>query len=551
MSPATNDSAHTSASRFTIATLLLALIVGGYLRCANLGARQMSADEGASWAAAAAPTISEVLRTQNHLNPGKAGLHDVALHLWMRVFGDQLAAMRALSAAIGTIAIALVFGASREILAASCGARDDAIEGGDDPDAGSGSTGSARSDSSGGHGDARAGMTADHGEACSHTSRCPGRGRVSIANAGEGSSHTLCSRDRRTAMRDEAAAIAALIFALNLIAIKYSREVRMYPFVIAAVVAQTWCFFRAYRRGGLAAYAGVAVFTALALAAHLTAILAFSGEGLWLAFLVARNRFNFSATEVRRALILMLALTAGVAMLAPFAAAVVGSAAHAADRGAIDWIKRPEPWAAFALFNKGTGSFAFPAMALLAAWGILRGWRRCGDAIVFALLWMWTPPLLLMLISYALRPAFVERYLVSSFVPFFLLIAIGIVELPKLSTRCGAVALVVALAIGHVAAWNRKPHDVQWREAARVAATNAVNGSTLGVAPGYAINVVRYYIGANSAVSIAHPVDSSGHDPASVAIIGEQGVAPATASVLVREYPRVLANLRGVVVRGR
>jgi hypothetical protein len=36
-----------------------------------------------------------------------------------------------------------------------------------------------------------------------------------------------------------------------------------------------------------------------------------------------------------------------------------------------------------------------------------------------------------------------------------------------------------------------------------------------------------------------------------VAIIGEQGVAPATASVLAREYPRVLANLRGVVVRGR
>jgi hypothetical protein len=162
------------------------------------------------------------------------------------------------------------------------------------------------------------------------------------------------------------------------------------------------------------------------------------------------------------------------------------------------------------------------------------------------------PLILLMVISYALRPAFVERYLVSSFVPLFLLVAIGIVELPKLSMRCGAVALVVALAIGHVAAWNRKPHDVQWREAARVAAaTNAINGSTLAVAPRYAINVVRYYVGANSALSIAHPVDSSGRDPASVAIIGEQGVAPATASVLAREYPRVLANLRGVVVRGR
>jgi hypothetical protein len=563
MSTATNDNAHPSASRFTIATLLLALIVGGYLRCANLGAREMSADEGASWTAAAAPTISEVLRAQNHLNPGKAGFHDVALHLWMRAFGDHLAAMRALSAAIGTIAIALVFGTSREILAASSAAPDDAvgkrdfaIDGHAYDDAGGRDDARDKSDAvedhgAAGHGDAHAGMIADHEEDCSHTCVCLGRGRVSIANAGKGSSRTLRSTDRPTAKRDEAAAIAALVFAVNLIAIKYSREVRMYPFVIAAVVAQTWCFFRAYRAARLAAYTGVALFTAIALAAHLTAILAFSGEGLWLAFLVARNRFNLSSTEVRRALKLMLALTAGVAILIPLAPTVVVSAAHAAGRGAIDWIKRPEPWAAFASFNKGTGSFAFPAMALLAAWGILHGWRRCGDAILFALLWMWTPPILLMLISYALRPAFVERYLVSSFVPFFLLIAIGIVELPKLSIRCGAVALVVALAMGHVAAWNRKPHDVEWREAARVAATNAVNGSTLAVAPGYAINVVRYYIGANSAASIAHPIDSSGRDPASVAIIGDQGVTPATASVLAREYPRVLANLRGVVVRGR
>jgi hypothetical protein len=534
-----SDKAHWSASAFTIVVLMLALIVGGYLRGANLDGREMSADEGASWAAASAPTMREVLRAQNRLNPGKAGLHDVALHLWMRAFGDDLVAMRALSAAIGTIAIALVFGASQEILAASCARRGDAVEGraelvGARDDVGGGRDDQGCGDANGDRDDAlesHADVNGKHDDVC-----------VRREDAGAG---------RTADQRDEAAAIAALVFAVNLIAIKYSREVRMYPLVIAAVAAQTWCFFRAYRRGGFGAYAGVAIFTAMALAAHLTAVLAFSGEGLWLTYELAKKRCGFSAIEVRRALALLVALGAGATMLAPLAPTVIGAAAHAADRGAIEWIKRPAPWAPLALFNKGTGSFAFPVMAALAAWGSVRGWRRWRLAIVFALLWMWTPPLLLMLISYAIRPAFVERYLVSCFIPFFILVAIGIVELPGVAARFGAIALVAALAIGHVMAWDRKPHDVQWCEAVRAAITGAGNGGTLAVAPGYASNVVRYYSDRNSTVPLAHPADANGRDPATVVIIGDQGVASATAAVLVREYPRVLAQLRGVVVRGR
>ncbi len=513
MSDATIDKTGGPASRITIVMLMLALIVGGYLRGANLGRLEMSADEGASWAAASAATMRDVLRAQTRLNHGKAGLHDVTLHLWMRAFGDSLAAMRALSAAIGTIAIVLVFGASRELLAASCADRAAAVDDCDDTNGDRDDTVKGRDDAGAGHDDAHGGLTAGQ--------------------------------------RDEAAAIAALVFAVNLIAIKYSREVRMYPLVIAAVAAQTWCFFRAYRRGGFGAYAGVAIFTALALAAHLTAVLAFSGEGLWLIYVLAKKRCDFYAIEVRRALALLVALGAGAAMLAPLAPTVIGAAAHAADRGAIEWIKRPALWAPFALFNKATGSFAFPVLAALAAWGSVRGWRRWRLAIVFALLWMWTPPLLLMLISYAIRPAFVERYLVSCFVPFFILVALGIVELPGVAARFGAIALVTALSIGHVIAWNRKPHDVQWREAVRAAITGAGDGVALAVAPGYASNVVRYYSDRNSAVSPAHPADASGRDPATVVIIGDQGVASATAAGLVREYPRVLAKLRGIVVRGR
>jgi len=553
MSDATNDKTRGPANAFTIVVLMLALMVGGYLRCMNLGAREMSADEGASWAAASAPTLREVLRAQNRLNPGKAGLHDVALHLWVRAFGDDLVAMRALSAAIGTIAIALVFGASREILAASCTRPDDAADDRDDANSDRDDVGGGRDDQGCGdaNGDRDDVSTGREGAGDGREDSVEGRDDAGSERDDAAEGRDDAGAGRTADQRDEAAAIAALVFAVNLIAIKYSREVRMYPLVIAAVAAQTWCFFRAYRRGGFGAYAGVAIFTAMALAAHLTAVLAFSSEGLWLTYELAKRRCGFSAIEVRRALALLVALGAGAAMLAPLAPTVIGAAAHAADRGAIEWIKRPAPWAPLALFNKGTGSFAFPVVAALAAWGSVRGWHRWRLAIVFALLWMWTPPLLLMLISYAIRPVFVERYLVSCFIPFFILVAIGIVELPAVAARFGAIALVAALAIGHVVAWDRKPHDVQWCEAVRAAITGAGNGRTLAVAPGYASNVVRYYSDRNSTVPLAHPADASGRDPATVVIIGDQGVASATAAVLVREYPHVLAQLRGVVVRGR
>ncbi len=498
----------------TIATLLLALIVGGLLRFADLGAREMSADEGASWSAASAPTIRAVLHAQHTMNPGEAGLHDVALHLWMRGLGDRLARLRALSAAAGTLAILLVFGAARELFLATSESRVAAV------------------------------------------------GREESVHKGAVNNQL-----------NQAAALAALVFAVNLVTIKYSREARMYSFALAAVVAQTWCFFRAIRCGEFAAYAGVAILTAMAEAAHLATVLAFTGEGLWLVYALARTRFDFAAVQVRRAFALLIALGAGAAMLALLDPAALTGAAHAAGLGTYNWIEMPQPWAPFALFNKASGTVAFPLMLALAAWGIARGWRRWRDPVIFALLWMWAPPIVMVIASYAIRPIFVERYLISSFVPFFILIAIGIVEIPWPVARIGVTALVAAVAIGHVVEWDRKPHDAQWSEAAQIAlasitsstpahsetgiATNSASSekattaaATLAVVPGYAIDVVHYYLG-NPAARLAHFADLNGHDPASVIIIGDQGVIAENTAALESEYPRVLAHLRGVVVRGR
>ena len=99
-----------------MALLAVAVALGGWLRFAAIGAREMSADEGASWAAAAAPTLAEVVRIQAVLNPGKLAVYEIVLHGWMKLFGDELGAMRALSALLDTFAIVVVFALVRELL---------------------------------------------------------------------------------------------------------------------------------------------------------------------------------------------------------------------------------------------------------------------------------------------------------------------------------------------------------------------------------------------------------------------------------------------------
>jgi hypothetical protein len=102
-------------SRVALVVLFLALVVGAFLRFDNLGAFEMSADEGATWAAADAPSIRQVIAIQQTHNAGKLPLHDLLLHEWIAVFGDGLVAMRSLSALCGLATIAMMFPLTREI----------------------------------------------------------------------------------------------------------------------------------------------------------------------------------------------------------------------------------------------------------------------------------------------------------------------------------------------------------------------------------------------------------------------------------------------------
>jgi 4-amino-4-deoxy-L-arabinose transferase-like glycosyltransferase len=95
--------------RTSLLVLGAAVVVGGWLRLSGLGKYEMTADEAATWIAASAPTVRQVVAIAGEVNPGKLALHDVTLHAWILAFGDSIGSMRTLSAILGTIAIGLVY----------------------------------------------------------------------------------------------------------------------------------------------------------------------------------------------------------------------------------------------------------------------------------------------------------------------------------------------------------------------------------------------------------------------------------------------------------
>ena len=455
--------------RVPLLLLVAAVLLGGFLRFVDLGRLEMSDDEGASWAAAAQPTIADVIAAQARLNPGKMAVHELALHEWMAIFGDSIVAQRALSAMLGTLSIVIVFWIAWE----------------------------------------------------------------------------LCV----TRIDDDAAMIAALgatVYAVNLVTIKYTREARMYPVMLTAILLHVGCFIRASRRGGILNYAGTAIFAIVAIAANFAAALVPASEGLWLLYLLARSGMRPRAAESCRAWSLIVALAIAAMVFVALSMSALRGAAGAVERGAIGWIKLPEPWAPVALFNKATGSFGFPVLLMVAAWGVIRGWRRKRDAVTFSLLWMWGPPVLMVIASYAMRPLFVERYALSSFAPFFILVGIGIWELGNSRWRTVALLIVVAVSIGHIVVFNRKEHDAQWREAAVLGAANLRGGETMTAVPGYSISVTRFYLPQAERDRTVDYV--RGSTEAAVVLLRDHGVSENVDSAIHQEYPVELAHLRGVII---
>jgi Dolichyl-phosphate-mannose-protein mannosyltransferase len=464
--------------------LAAAVSAGGWLRFHALGASDLTADEGASWLAASAPTVQEVYHQGLQLNPGKLAAHDLTLHFWMLAFGDSVTSIRALSALLGTIAIALVFLTTRELFASE-----------------------------------------------------------------EDLAAPLFSTDSSAI-----AALSALVFALNVVAIRYSREARMYELMLDATLVQLWYFLRAVRRGRLVNYAGTALFTILAIATSFVSGLVFAAEGLCLLYALrpGATRWPYAWNTA------VTLMTAGaiVAGLTPWRQMLEKASSS------WSWIG-PGFLTEYVLgfFGAAVRSPILPVTMLLAIWGVLRGCQRYAEGTSFALAWMFVPllplvlwlgPIMLLVVTiYSWTPLFADRFALTCIVPLCIFVALGIWELPSSTARMAALALVVVLAGFRIHSYDPNSGDpewgVQWRAATEAALPELKAGKPVSVVPGYGIYALRYY-SRNDSVDPA--LMSEGNRRAQVLVLADTAdyLLPNTLPALHRWYFEQLARVRGVTV---
>ena len=345
------------------------------------------------------------------------------------------------------------------------------------------------------------------------------------------------------------AAVCALIFAVGLPSVEIARQARMYSMMLAWILVQVIFLLRTRRLGGLANYVGLTIFSAIALATNFTAALVIVAEALWLIYL--QLFFAQSDDQARAATPwkIGIALAAALVLLLPFFAGL-RYGVEGVKRGDYDWIKPPGPWEPFATFEGGLGTLPFPLFALFAIMGGVWLWRMHRDAAVLLILWIGLPPIVLFAGSYLITPMLVTRYLISSFVPVFILTAIGIESIPSRNFRSVAFIAIVTLCVLRASS-DFRPGDNRWRDACEIALTNSCSGQRVGASSEYYL--ISYYMPAaqrRTVKIIRFPFDDTERKAPRVVILAPT-VSPEEAAEIRREYPVVIAKFKNITVVSR
>jgi hypothetical protein len=289
------------------------------------------------------------------------------------------------------------------------------------------------------------------------------------------------------------AALATLICALSIPLLKVSREARMYSMMLALMLAQMYFLLRAWRRGGAANYAALSVFTAGAVAANFTALLALLCEGLWLVWLRIRPQPGGAPPDAIGPWKLAGAVGLGFALLLPFSSGLVNGVTGV-ERGDFRWIAAPLRWEPIATFESAIGTLVFPLLTLLAIAGAIAWWKRRArrDGFVFAMLVLWMPPIVLMAGTWLVMPMLVTRYIVVSFVPLYILAAIGIASMNSNAMYASALAATLVLSGARAINYLRVPRNDQIRQACAAALAMTGPHGRIGTVRDYYL--VRYYM---------------------------------------------------------
>lgn len=349
------------------------------------------------------------------------------------------------------------------------------------------------------------------------------------------------------------ASLSAAIFALNVVAVRHSREGRMYELMLDATVIQLWFFLRAVRRGGFTNYAGTALFSILATGTSSVAALVFLAEGVGLFYELRpgaiRWRYSWNVTVS-----LLIAGTI-IAVLTPWQLRIEKASYFG--------------WITPGLLENYVHGLSGPALEspivlvtlVLAGWGVIRGWHKYTEGVALALALMLVPPIataiqlgstmLLVATIYSWTPLFAHRWILTCIVPLCILVAVGIWELGSSTLRMAALVLVVVLAAVRIHSYDPNSGDqewgVQWRAATDAVLPELKAGRPVNVVPGYGMYAVRYYSRNDQVDPALLTIDNR---RAQVLILADtaNSLLPQDVAMLRLRYPVQLARTRGVTV---
>jgi uncharacterized membrane protein len=340
-----------------------------------------------------------------------------------------------------------------------------------------------------------------------------------------------------------AGGFGALLFATNIALVQSGRTTRMYSLMTAAALAEMLFFVRGQRHGRISDFVLTALFLALAIAANFTAAFILISQVLWLVYLMIAERKLPPGLALHR-IGLAFSLACGLVLLLPWRRAATSLLRGQMRSRDFGWIPYQPPihWFYRTLDASVSSQWLFTLLIALAALAIWRH-RRQTLLPIFMVAGVVGPLAGVTTASLFGVPMMVDRYVLIAVIAFLGLAAIGAASFESNLMRI----VMFGLIICSVKAVN--PPTIDWRQAAALASAASPPNTEIGVAPAYALDVVRYHLPPERR-SLVIGLGSQCGDPM-VLILSPGDISQPFQSALKTCYPRLLARDQLLEIRSR
>lgn len=313
--------------------------------------------------------------------------------------------------------------------------------------------------------------------------------------------------------------IAAALLAISPMALVHSQSARPYSLYLLATLASYWALVRLLRQGRPRDGVLYAAATMFLVYTHYYGLFVLLAQG---AAIASRRPWRAAPGAWRRAGVLLALGLAPAALLA-------GWWTLRGWRFVNEWIPRPQPWWALQTiwgYLFPPGSLA-PLALLLGLIGLLcgLGWRRWrpasprlavasgtatprDEAFLLTSCWMLCPIACPLILSWLVRPLYVDRYTLPALPAVLLLLAVALDAADRLipaAVVVASLALVIAPGLGN---YYRQPVNEQWREVAALLGVEGRAGEVVILAPaeqgGLRSALTWYYPGELPTCGIEH-----------------------------------------------